>query len=69
MEVSVCALCGESTTGLTKTKKRKEKKTENRCDVVLFNLEISRHKCSVDIYLGVKLSRQLFIGMLCCLLY
>lgn len=61
MEVCVYALCGESTTGLTE-----ETETMWCCT---FNLEISQHNCSVDIYLVVKLSRQLFISMLCCLLY
>lgn len=65
MEVCVYGLCGESTTDLTK---ESEKMWFNRwCST--FNLEISQHNCSVDIYLGVKLSRQLFISMLCCLLY
>lgn len=65
MEVCVCALCGESTTDLTKESKMW---FSNRwCST--FNLEISQHNCSVDIYLGVKLSRQLFISMLRCILY
>lgn len=61
MEVCVYALCGESTTDLAKEFETMWCST--------FNLEISRHNCSVDIYLGVKLTRQLFISMLCCLLY
>lgn len=55
------ALCRESTTDPSKDTEQKWYCT--------FDLEISQHNCPVDIYLGVKLYRHLFISTLCCLLY